>query len=60
VSEPGEHTEHLPTPSIWPCVAGAGVALLAFGIPTAFAFCALGIVLLAWGLYGWIQDMRHG
>ena len=55
-----DHTEHLPSPSVWPAVAAAGVALLLFGIPTSLAFSALGAVLLAWAIVGWVQDMRHG
>jgi hypothetical protein len=50
---------HLPSPSVWPFVVGAGVSLLAFGVPTSVAFSALGGVLVAVGLWGWIEDLRH-
>ena len=36
---------------------GAGVTLLAFGIPTSLVFSAVGLVLMAYGLYGWIREM---
>lgn len=53
-----EH-EHLPSPSVWPVVVGAGVSLGAFGVVTSLAFSALGVILLAWGLSGWIGELRH-
>ena len=52
--------EHLPAPSIWPATLGAAVALMAFGVATSLALSALGIVLVAFGLFGWIQELRHG
>lgn len=52
--------EHLPSPSVWPVTAGAGVSLMAFGIATSLAVSGLGAVLLAFGLFGWIQALRHG
>ena len=55
-----EHEEHLPSPSVWPFTVAGGVALLGFGLLTTFALSALGLVLMAVGLYGWIQELRHG
>ena len=52
--------EHLPAPSMWPATLGAAVALIAFGVATSLALSALGVVLLAFGLFGWIQELRHG
>jgi len=52
--------EHLPAPSMWPATLGAAVALMAFGVATSLALSVLGVVLLAYGLFGWIQDLRHG
>ena len=54
-----EH-EHLPSPSVWPMTLAGGVTLVAFGVVTAFALSLLGAVLMAWGLYAWIQELRHG
>ena len=31
---------------------------MAFGVATSLALSALGVVLLAWGLVGWIQELR--
>jgi hypothetical protein len=53
-------SEHLPTPSVWPLTVGGGFALLAFGLLTCIALSILGLVLMVWGLYGWIQELRHG
>ena len=52
--------EHLSAPSIWPATVGAAVSLLAFGLVTSLALSVLGVLLLAVGLYGWIQELRHG
>jgi len=52
--------EHLPAPSMWPATVGAAVALTAFGVATNLALSALGVLLLAFGLFGWIQELRRG
>ena len=52
--------EHLPAPSLWPATVGAAVALMAFGVATSLALSALGALLVAFGLFGWIQELRHG
>lgn len=53
-------SEHLPTPSMWPLVVGGGATLVGFGVLTSLALSALGLVLMVWGLFGWIQELRHG
>jgi hypothetical protein len=50
---------HLPSPTVWPFVLGAGVSLAAFGVATSYYFVIVGVVLVAWALYGWIEDLRH-
>jgi hypothetical protein len=45
---------------MWPFTVAGGVTLLAFGILTSVALSFLGLVLMIVGLYGWIQEMRHG
>ena len=52
--------EHLPGPSVWPLTVGAGVTLLAFGVVTSVLLSLLGLLLLGYGLAGWIGEMRHG
>jgi hypothetical protein len=50
---------HLPAPSTWPFVVGGGTTLLCFGLLTSWSFSVLGLVLLAMGLAGWINELRH-
>jgi len=50
---------HLPAPSVWPLTAGAGFSLMAFGVATSLALSALGLILLVWGVWQWIQELRH-
>jgi hypothetical protein len=45
--------------SVWPFTVGAGVTLLAFGVLTSLLFSAMGVVLLVYGLAGWIGELRH-
>ena len=58
---PAEHGHdfHLPAPTIWPLVCGAGVGLLAFGLLTQPAFSLLGLLLIARSLVGWIGELRR-
>ena len=48
---------HLPRPSVWPMVLGAGLSLLLFGVVTSYAFIALGVVVVVAALAGWIGDL---
>jgi hypothetical protein len=52
--------EHLPSPSVWPFTVAAGATLMAFGVATSLLLSLLGLVLLAYGLFGWIRELRHG
>ncbi|MBV8714616.1 MAG: cytochrome c oxidase subunit 4 [Chloroflexi bacterium] len=54
-----EHV-HLPSPSVWPVTLAGGVTLVGFGLLTSVALSILGLVLMAWGLFGWIMELRHG
>lgn len=50
----------LPKPTAWPIVLAAGVALLAAGLVTSYAFCAVGLLLLVIALAGWIGQLLPG
>ena len=50
---------HLPNPSIWPMVLGAGLSLLLFGVVTSYAFIAIGVLLVVGAVGGWIGDLLH-
>jgi hypothetical protein len=39
---------------------GGGFTLVGFGVLTSPALSVLGLVLMGWGLFGWIQELRHG
>lgn len=52
--------EHVPSPSIWPVTVAGGFTLVGFGVLTSFALSLFGVLLMAWGLFGWIQELRHG
>jgi hypothetical protein len=45
--------------TVWPFTVGAGVTLMAFGVVSNLLLSALGVVLLAYGLAGWIRELRH-
>ena len=49
--------EHMPAPGAWPFVVAAGVTLVAFGIPTSLVFSLIGLLLMAYGLTGWIREL---
>jgi len=48
---------HLPKPSIWPAVCGAGIALVGLGLVTSLIFSAVGVVVIAWSLVGWVGEL---
>jgi hypothetical protein len=60
MTEADHENEHLPSPSVWPFTVAGGFTLLGFGVITTYALCILGLVLMVVGLYGWIQELRHG
>lgn len=56
--DPAIPEQHLPEPSVWPFVLGAGLTLLAFGVVSSLAFSILGILLVGYAVVGWIGQMR--
>ena len=48
------------TPSVWPAVLAAGLALAGLGVVTSLALTAVGALLIAWALVGWIGELRRG
>lgn len=64
--EPAEGAEgahgadiHLPPPSIWPMTTAAGMAISGFGLVTTLVLSFLGLIIMAWGMMAWIQELRH-
>ena len=50
---------HLPQPSIWPLIMGAGITFLLFGLVTNLVFSAVGVLLIVAALGGWIGESLH-
>jgi len=56
---PPETTIHLPQPTIWPFIVGLGITTALAGVILSPAIVAIGGVVLALGLAGWIAELRH-
>jgi len=59
---PGWHKpqpEKLPQPTYWPAVFAFAVVLFAWGWVTTISVSAVGLVLCAIAVAGWIGDLRH-
>ena len=52
--------EHVPHPTYWPAVLALGITFLVWGLITTYLISAVGLVLFALALGGWIWEMRHG
>jgi len=51
--------EKLPQPTYWPAVFAFAVVLFAWGWVTNISVSAVGLVLFAIAVAGWIGDLRH-
>jgi hypothetical protein len=60
-SEGEEHAEHihLPPPTIWPITMAGGISLGFLGLVTNEFMSVLGVLLAAYGLVNWVQELRH-
>jgi hypothetical protein len=56
-----EHVEHihLPPPTIWPITMAGGISLGFLGLVTNEFMSVLGVLLAAYGLVNWVQELRH-
>ena len=57
-ADDGEH--ELPHETLSPIMLAAGIGLLGFGLLTSLLFSVAGLVVMAWALARWIEEMRHG
>lgn len=60
---PGWHPvvhEGLPAPTYWPAVLAFGITLIAWGILTTWIIAAVGLIVFAVAIAGWIGDLLHG
>jgi len=51
--------ETVPRPTYWPLFLAAGIVLAAYGLIFSLWFIALGVVVFAVALAGWIGELRH-
>jgi hypothetical protein len=59
---PGWHAverEPLPRPTYWPAALAFAIVLLAWGIATTWLISAVGAILLAASLAGWVGELLH-
>ncbi len=56
---PGAQPEVIPPPTISPAALGLGSTLLVWGIISSWVISAVGLVVFALALIGWIRDIRH-
>ncbi|BDD06067.1 hypothetical protein [Aureibacter tunicatorum] len=49
---------YLPAPTWYPLVVAFGITFIFWGIVTLYVLSLIGLALLAYGVYGWIWDMR--
>lgn len=59
-SNPDEGAVEMPAATAWPMVLGLGVVLMAAGVATSLALSAVGLVIFAAGLAGWIWQLLPG
>jgi hypothetical protein len=50
----------LPQPSYWPAALALGIIFLLWGVVTTYVVSAIGLVVSAVALAGWIGALRHG
>jgi hypothetical protein len=55
----GDDAIHLPPPSIWPVTTAGGVAIAGLGLVTSFTLSILGLVIMFYGVFAWVQELRH-
>ena len=55
----GEEEIHYPHLSIWPITTAMGVAFMGAGLVTFTAVSIAGILILFFGMFNWIQELRH-
>jgi hypothetical protein len=53
------HPEKALPPTFWPAALAMGTVLLLWGLVTSAVMTAVGLVLLAASIAGWLGEMRH-
>jgi len=52
--------EPLPKPTAWPAALALSITFLFWGLASSLLISAVGAVVFAVALTGWIGDIRHG
>lgn len=52
--------ESLPQPAYWPAALAFGITFLLWGVVTTYIISAIGLIVSAVALAGWIGDLRRG
>jgi cytochrome c oxidase subunit 1 len=50
---------HMPSPTIYPLIVAVGLMLAFFGILYTFILSAIGLLIIAYGIHGWIHDANN-
>jgi hypothetical protein len=50
---------HLPKPTAWPATLALSITFLLWGLASSLIISAVGAVVFAVALTGWIGDIRH-
>lgn len=51
--------EQVPKPTYWPITLVFGLTLAFWGMVTSAVISAVGLVVFAFAIVGWIGDLRH-
>jgi sensor domain CHASE-containing protein len=51
--------EKIPRPTFWPAALALGTVLMFWGSVTSWIVAAVGLILLAVSVAGWLGEMRH-
>lgn len=51
-------SEHTPQLSIWPMLVGLALTLMAIGVLATWIIAVIGIVLLLFSLWMWVEENR--
>jgi hypothetical protein len=52
--------ETLPQPGYWPAALAFGITFMLWGVVTTYIVSAIGLIVSAVALAGWIGALRHG
>ena len=51
--------QEIPKPTFWPITLGFGVLFIFWGLVTSLYISGVGLLISAFAIAGWINDMNH-